>query len=93
MVCSCYSTVGQMKNCYSECRGFEPVSGTLIFVDIKISNKNNAACCSRALLATLSCFIFLCVWGMKMLILLIKRVSSKMGQNFCMFKGPLEALE
>ena len=69
------------------------MSGNLLFVEMKISNPPHAACCSRALLATLSRFIFLCVWGMKMLILLIKRVSSKMGHNFCMFKGPLEALE
>ena len=26
-----------------------------------------------------------------MLFLFFKRVSSEMGQNFCMFKGPLEA--
>ena len=37
MVCSRYSTVGKMEN-YSECRGFEPVSGALAFVDTKISN-------------------------------------------------------
>ena len=87
MVCSRYSAVGKMEDCYSECRRFEHVSGTLAFVDMKISNQHHATCCSRALLATLSRFIFLCVWGMKMLILFIKRVSFKMEENFCMFKG------
>ena len=37
------------------------MSGNLPFVDIKFSNKHHAACCSRALLATLSRFLFL--WG------------------------------
>ena len=67
------------------------MSGTFPFVDMKISNEHHAACW-RALLATLSCFMFLCVWGMKNAnpILYIKRVNSKMGQNVFMFKGPLE---
>ena len=37
------------------------MSGTLLFVDMKISNQHNSACCSRAPLATLSRFIFPCV--------------------------------
>ena len=65
MVCSRYSSVGKMENCYSEGRGFEPVSGTLTFVDMKIYNQPHAACFLRAPLATLSRFMFLCAWGMK----------------------------
>ena len=64
-ICSGYSAVGKMEDCYSEGRGFERVSGTLPFVDIKISKQHLVACCSRALLATLSCFVFLCVRRMK----------------------------
>ena len=66
------------------------MSGTLLFVDMKISNKHLSACCSRAPLATLSRFMFLCVLERKLLILYITRVSSQFGQNFCIFKGPLE---
>ena len=54
MICSRYSTVGRMEDCYSEGRGFKPVSGKLPFVDMKISNQHHAAC-SRAFLATLIC--------------------------------------
>ena len=61
MVCSRYSTVGRIEDCYSEGRGFKPVSGNLQFVDIKISHQRHAACCSRAILATLGRFVFLCV--------------------------------
>ena len=43
MVCSCYSAVGKMEDCYSECRGSEHVSGTVAFVDMKISNQHHAA--------------------------------------------------
>ena len=63
MVCSHNSAVGKMEDCYSDGRGFESVSGTLPFVDMKISNQHHAACCSRALLATLIRFMFLCVFG------------------------------
>ena len=65
MVCSRYSAVGNMGDCHSEGPRFEPVSGTFAFVDfvdIKISYQQQAACFSRALLATLSRFMFLCVW-------------------------------
>ena len=65
MVCSHYSAVGKMEDCYSEGRGSESVSGTLPSVDMKISNQHHAACCSRALLATLIRFMFLCVFGDK----------------------------
>ena len=65
MVCSRYTAVGKMEDCYSEGRGFEPVSGTLAFVDMKISNKHHAACCSRELLATLIRFVPVFVRGMK----------------------------
>ena len=58
------------------------MSGTLLFVDIKISNQQRSACCLRALPATLSRFVFLCVLERKMLILYIERVSSKFGQIF-----------
>ena len=51
MVCNRYSAVGEMEDCYSEGRGFEPASGSLPFVDMKISTQHNAAC-SRAILAT-----------------------------------------
>ena len=63
MVCSCYSAIGKMDGRSSEGRGFEPESGALLFVDMKISNQHHAACCSSALLATLSSFMFLCVFG------------------------------
>ena len=76
-----------MEDCYSEGREFEPVSGALSFVGMKIPNQLHAACCSWALLATLIRFIFLCVFGdWKLLILYIERASSNMGQIFfCMF--------
>ena len=48
-----------MEECYSEVRGFERVSGTFRFVDMKVSNKHHATrvgLCSR---------LFVCVWGMK----------------------------
>ena len=60
MECSRHSAVGKMEDGYSEGRGFEPVSGTLAFVGMKISNLQHAACCSGALLATLSRCMFLC---------------------------------
>ena len=41
-----------MEDCYSEGRGLETASGSLPFVDMKISTQHNAACCSRAILAT-----------------------------------------
>ena len=50
-----------MEDCNSEVQEFETVSGTLTFVDINISNQHPVACCSRALLATLSLFMFVCV--------------------------------
>ena len=52
MVFSRYSAVGKMEDCYSESGGFEPVSSTLPFVDMKSSNEHNAAWCLRALLVT-----------------------------------------
>ena len=52
-----------MEDCYSEGRGSESVSGTLPFVDMKISNQHHAACCSRVLLATLIRYMFFCVFG------------------------------
>ena len=60
VVCSRYSAVGMM-DCHSEGRDFEPVSGILAFEDKKMSNPYHAACCSGALLATLSRFMFLYV--------------------------------
>ena len=45
MVCNRYSAVGEMEDCYSEGRGFETASGSLPFVDMKISTQHNAACC------------------------------------------------
>ena len=50
-----------MEDCDSEVQEFEPMLGTLPFVDLKISNQQPVACCSRALLATLSLFLFVCV--------------------------------
>ena len=50
-----------MENCYSEVQEFETVSGTLTFVDIKISNQHHVAFFLRALLETLSLFMFVCV--------------------------------
>ena len=61
MVGSRYRPVGKVEDCYSAVQEFETVSGTLTFVDIKISNQHPVACCSRALLATLSLFMFVCV--------------------------------
>ena len=61
MVGSRYRAVGKVEDCYSAVQEFETVSGTLTFVDIKISNQHPVACCSRALLATLSLFMFVCV--------------------------------
>ena len=61
MVYSRYSAGGKMEDCYSEVQEFETVLGTLTFVDIKFSNQQRVACCSRALLATLSLFMFVCV--------------------------------
>ena len=63
MVCNGYSAVGEMEDFYSEGRGFEPASGSLPFVDMKISTQHNAACYSRAILATL--YVPVCVWGVK----------------------------
>ena len=81
-----------MEDCYSEIRGFEPLSGTLPLADIKISNQYHATCCAIARLATLSRFMYRYLSGeWKKLILYIKCVSSKMGQKYCMLKGPLEA--
>ena len=57
------SAVGKIEGRCFEVRGFEPVSGTLLFADMKISNQSHTACCSSELLATLSCFMFLCVFG------------------------------
>ena len=97
VVCSRYSAVGKMEDCYSDVRGSETVSGTLPIVDVKVSNQHHDACCSRARLATLIRFIILSVFGgWKLLILYIKSVSFKMRQNLCIFKGckgliPLEA--
>ena len=56
-----YSAGGKMEDCYSEVQELETAWGTLTFVDIKISNQHPVACCSRALLATLSPFMFVCV--------------------------------
>ena len=66
MVCSRYCAVGTMNDCQSGGRGFELVSGTLIFVDMKTSNQHHSAGCSRALLATLSRSMFLFVLEIKM---------------------------
>ena len=49
VACSNYSAVGKMEECYSESRGFEQVSGTLLFVDMKIAHQHHATrvafCC------------------------------------------------
>ena len=66
MVCSRYSAAGTMNDCQSGGRGFELVSGTLIFVDMKISGQHDSAGCSRALLATLSPSMFFFVLEIKM---------------------------
>ena len=58
-----------MNDCQSGGRGFELVSGTLIFVDMKISDQHHLAGCSRALLATLSRPMFIIVLEIKMQIL------------------------
>ena len=63
MVCSRYSAVGKMEDCYSEGRKSESVSGTLPFVDIKIYSQNHATCCSRAFLAKF--YVPVSAWGMK----------------------------
>ena len=42
-----------MEDCLSEVCGFEPVSGTFLFVAREISNLHHAAWRSRAILATL----------------------------------------
>ena len=55
-----YRAVGKVEDCYSAVQELETVSGTLTFVDIKIFNPHPVACCSRALLATLSPFVFVC---------------------------------
>ena len=65
MVCSRYSAVSTINDCQSGGRGFELVSGTLIFVDLKISGHDSAGC-SRALLATLSPSMFFFVLEIKM---------------------------
>ena len=66
MVCSRYSAGGKKEDCYSEVQELETVSRTLTFVDIKISNQHPVACFLRALLATVSLFMFVCVClGMK----------------------------
>ena len=49
MICSGYNVVDMIEDCYSEGRGFETVTGTLSFLDIRISNQHNFVCCSRAL--------------------------------------------
>ena len=61
MVGSRYRAVGKVEDFYSAVQELETVSGTLTFVDIKTSNQHPVACCSRALLATLSLFMFVCV--------------------------------
>ena len=64
-----------MEDCYSEVRGFEPLSGTLPLADIKISNQYHATCCAIARLATLSRFMYRYLSGeWKKLILYIKRL-------------------
>ena len=59
MVCGSYSAVCKMVDCYSEGKGFELVSGTYAFVDMKISIQHHAirvGLCSR---------VCVFVWGMK----------------------------
>ena len=43
MVNSGYSGIGEMEDCYSEGRGFKPVSCSFPFADKKISNQEHAA--------------------------------------------------
>ena len=64
MAYSRYCAVGKM-DCCSQGRRFEPVPGTLPFVDVKISNQHKDACCSRAFVATLSDFVPVCLAGEK----------------------------
>ena len=45
VACGIYSAVGKMEDCYSEDRGFECVSGTFPFVDMKISNQRHVPVC------------------------------------------------
>ena len=66
------------------------MSDTFLFVHIKISNQYCAVCCSRSIPATRVILFVSVFMGIKMLILYFKRVSSKFGQNFCVFKGPLK---
>ena len=49
--CGCigYSAVGKMEDYYSEVQGFEIVSATFPFVDMKISSQHHPAWCSRAI--------------------------------------------
>ena len=80
-----------MEDCSSEDTEFEPVLVTIPFLDMKISNQYHAVCCLRAIFAFRFGFVTACVCEINMLILYIKRVISKIRQNFCMFNGPLEA--
>ena len=40
-----HSAGGKMEDCYSEVQELETASGTLTFVDKKISNRHPVACC------------------------------------------------
>ena len=79
-----------MEDCFSEGRGFDPESGTLLFVDMKFSNQHHSGFCSGFSWSVESFYVAVC-FRKNALILYVKRVSSKFGLNFCMFKGPLEA--
>ena len=71
-----------MGDCYYESRGFEPVLGTFLFVELKTSNQHHAAWLSNP-----SQLIFLFVsWG-KIVTLYIKWLSSKMGHRFTSLKS------
>ena len=80
MVCSGYSAFSKMEDCYSDSRGFERV-GYLTFFDMKILF-NSMLPVVREKIDAESFYVPVCVWGMKMPILYIKHVSSKIGQKF-----------
>ena len=62
MVCSGYSAVGKMDDCYSEGRGFATLSGTFPFADIKISSTISClAFESNSCDASLCMFLFVCL--------------------------------
>ena len=60
MVCSYYNTVGKMEDCFSEGRGFDPESGTLLFVERKSSIQRLSAFCSGFSCSVESFYVAMC---------------------------------